>query len=259
MEDIQKLFDLSGKVALVTGGSDGIGRGVCMILAAAGAAVVVTGRRLNKAQEVADEINRNGDKAIAASCDVLKTEDLEAVVKTTVDAFGSVNILINNAGMGGGGREDPFNIDLEYVEKIYRMNVFAPWLLCKLCVPYMQESGYGAIVNISSMSSIDKQGAMGIYGSSKAALNHLAEDLAFDFGPRGVRINNVGPGATRTTALSTVLTPEIEEKMLSHTPIKRLGEVSDIARAVLFFASPASSWITGQTLFVNGGGSPTLD
>ncbi len=87
----------------------------------------------------------------------------------------------------------------------------------------------------------------------------MASNLAYDFGPSGVRINNVGPGATRTHALSTVLTPEIERKMLAHTPIKRLGEVSDIAKAVLFFASPMSDWITGQTLMVNGGGVQTLD
>ena len=100
---------------------------------------------------------------------------------------------------------------------------------------------------------------MAIYGSSKAALNHLTSNLAYDFGPLGVRINCVGPGATRTYALSTVLTPDVERRMLAHTPIKRLGEVSDIAKAVLFFASPMSSWISGQTLMVNGGGVQTLD
>lgn len=100
---------------------------------------------------------------------------------------------------------------------------------------------------------------MCIYSSSKAALNHLAANLAYDFGGMGVRINNVGPGATKTAALASILTPEMEEKMLKHTPIRRLGEISDIARAVLFFASPASSWISGQTLFVNGGGIQTID
>lgn len=109
------------------------------------------------------------------------------------------------------------------------------------------------------MSSIDKERNMGIYSSSKAALNHLAANLAYDFGTFGVRINNVGPGATRTSALESILTPELQEKMLRKTPINRLGEVSDIAQAVLFFASPASSWISGQVIFVNGGGDQTLD
>ena len=161
--------------------------------------------------------------------------------------------------MGGGGRENPYNIDRAYVERIYAINVFAPWQLCKLAAPHMQKSGYGSIVNITSMSSVNNSPAMAIYGSSKAALNHMASNLAFDYGPMGIRINNVGPGATRTHALASVLTPEIEAKMLAHTPIHRLGEVSDIAGAVLYFASPVSAWVSGQTLMVNGGGVQTLD
>lgn len=108
------------------------------------------------------------------------------------------------------------------------------------------------------MSSVNNDPDMSIYGSSKAALNHLASNLAFDFGPMGIRINNIAPGATRTRALASVLTPEIEAKMLSHTPIKRLGEISDIAGAVLYFAAPISEWVTGQTLMVNGGGIQSL-
>lgn len=139
------------------------------------------------------------------------------------------------------------------------MNVFAPWRLCQLTTPYMHESGYGSIVNISSMSSINHSPNIAIYASTKAALNHLSANLAHDFGPLGIRINCVGPGATRTNALAGVMTSEIEKRMLAHTPIQRLGEVSDIAQAVLFFASPMSSWISGQTLMVNGGGVQTLD
>lgn len=139
------------------------------------------------------------------------------------------------------------------------MNVFAPWQLCKLAAPHMHRSGYGSIVNITSMSSINNDPGMAIYGSSKAALNHMASNLAYDYGSMGIRINCVGPGATRTHALSTVLTPDIESKMLAHTPIRRLGEVSDIAGAVLYLASPISSWVSGQVLMVNGGGVQTLD
>lgn len=258
MINIDKIFNLSGKVAVVTGAGDGIGRGCAEILAAAGAKVVVSNRHLDKAQYVAQQITANGGQAIALSCDVLDTNNLKSLVDEAVKAFGSINILVNNAGGGGGGHENPFTIDLDYVERIYRMNVFAPWYLSKLVVPYMEAAGYGSIINITSMASIDKAPNMGIYASSKAALNHLAANLAYDFGPKGVRINNVGPGATRTAALASVLTPDIEQKMLLHTPIKRLGEVQDIAKAVLFFASPASDWISGQTLFVNGGGDQTL-
>ncbi|MDE6226810.1 MAG: glucose 1-dehydrogenase [Muribaculaceae bacterium] len=257
--DMDSLFDLTGKVAVVTGGGDGIGKGCCEILAAAGASVVVSDLSLEKAQEVAHSIEAAGGKAVATGCNVLQKEDLDNLIAFAVKNYGTVNILVNNAGMGGGGRENPYNIDLAYVERIYAINVFAPWQLCKLAAPYMKESGYGSIINITSMSSINNSPAMAIYGSSKAALNHLASNLAFDYGPMGIRINCVGPGATRTHALSTVLTPEIEERMLAHTPIKRLGEVSDIAGAVLYFASPVSAWVSGQVLMVNGGGVQTLD
>ena len=259
MNSNDSLFDLSGKVAVVTGGGDGIGRASCLILAAAGASVVVSDLSLDKARDVATEITGAGGRAAAVECNVLDSSHLSRLIDTARSTFGTVNILVNNAGMGGGGRENPFNIDRGYVERIYAINVFAPWELCRLAAPLMQESGYGSVINITSMSSINNSPSMAIYGSSKAALNHMASNLAFDYGPMGIRINNVGPGATRTHALASVLTPEIEARMLAHTPIRRLGEVSDIAAAVLFFASPASSWISGQTLMVNGGGVQTLD
>lgn len=257
--DISELFDLSGKVAVVTGGGDGIGKGSCEILAAAGASVVVSDISIEKARGVADTINAAGGSATAVACNVLEDADLVSLIDTAVSTYGTVNILVNNAGMGGGGRENPFRIDTAYMERIYRINVFAPWRLCQLAVPEMGKSGYGSIINITSVSSINKEANMCVYSSSKAAMNHLAANLAYDFGPYGVRINCVGPGATRTGALESVLTPEIEAKMLRRTPIRRLGEVCDIVRAVLFFASPASAWISGQVLFVNGGGEQTLD
>ena len=257
--EVDTLFDLTGKVAVVTGGGDGIGKGCCQILAAAGASVVVSDLSLDKAEEVAESIKSSGGHAVATECNVMKKEDLANLIEFAVKSYGTINILVNNAGMGGGGRENPFNIDLEYVERIYAINVFAPWQLIKLAAPYMKDSGYGSIINITSMSSINTSPSMAIYGSSKAALNHLAANLAFDYGPMGIRINNVGPGATKTHALATVLTPEIEQRMLAHTPLMRLGEVSDIAGAVLYFASPVSAWVSGQVLMVNGGGVQTLD
>lgn len=257
--EFDKLFDLTDKVAVVTGGGDGIGKASCEILAAAGASVVVSNRSIEKAENTVADIIKAGGKAVAVKCDVMNKDDLSGLVSFAVKTYGTINILVNNAGIGGGGRENPFDIDLDYVERIYAINVFAPWQLSKLAAPYMKESGYGSIINITSMSSVNNSPAMAIYGSSKAALNHMASNLAFDYGPMGIRVNNVGPGATRTHALSTVLTPEIEAKMLAHTPIKRLGEVSDIAGAVLYFASPVSTWVSGQVLMVNGGGIQTLD
>ncbi len=256
---IKSLFDLTGKVAVVTGGGDGIGKGSCEILSEAGASVVVSDLTLEKAQVVADSIISKGGKAMAVACNVLKEEDLTHLIDTAVKTFGTINVLINNAGGGGGGRENPFQVDLSYFERIFNFNVFSAWRLCQLAVPHMAKSGYGSIVNITSMGSINKSPNMSAYAASKAALNHMAANLAYDFGPMGVRINNVGPGATVTHALKTVLTPEIEQRMLAHTPIKRLGEVSDITGAILYFAAPVSQWVSGQVLFVNGGGIQTLD
>lgn len=256
--EAKELFDLTGLVAVVTGGGDGIGRGCCGMLASAGASVVVSDLEFEKAKAVADAIKSGGGMASAVACNVLVEDDLKYLVEFAVATYGTVNILVNNAGKGGGGRENPYSIDREYVERIYAINVFAPWQLSKLVAPYMEKSGYGSIVNITSMSSVNNDPNMAVYGSSKAALNHMASNLAFDYGPAGIRVNCVGPGATRTKALESVLTPETEAKMLARTPIGRLGEVDDIAGAVLYFAAPVSRWVSGQTLMVNGGGVQTL-
>ncbi len=146
MTHTDSLIGLGGKVAVVTGGGDGIGRAVCETLAAAGASVVVSDISLPRAQAVADAINSSGvtGSAAAVRCNALEEEDLKALIDFAVATFGTVNILVNNAGMGGGGREDPFSIDRDYVERIYAINVFAPWQLCKLAAPHMQSRATAA-------------------------------------------------------------------------------------------------------------------
>ncbi len=257
--NVQAHFDLSGKVAIVTGGGNGIGRASALMLAAYGAAVAIADLKLAAAEKVAAEIVAAGGKALALECNVLKDEDLVRVVERTANELGGIHILVNNAGGGGAGRESPYKISLEQFERPFQINVFSAWRLSQLCAPHMQKGGYGSIINMSSMSSINKSPAISAYAASKAAINHMTANLAHDYGPAGIRVNAVGPGAVRTDALATVLTPEIEERMLSHTPIKRLGEAEDIAGAVLYFAAPISNWVSGQTLFVNGGGVQTLD
>ncbi|MGL5112959.1 MAG: glucose 1-dehydrogenase [Flavobacterium sp.] len=255
---MKNLFDLTNKTAIVTGGGNGIGKGSCMMLAKYGANIVVSDLKIEDAEAVAAEIISEGGNAIAVSCNVTKDDDLVNLVEQAISKFGTIEILVNNAGGGGGGKEDPFKISVEDFAWRFQLNLFSAWRLCQLCVPFMKKSKYGSIINITSMGSINKSPNMSAYAASKAALNHMAANLAFDFGPE-VRINCVGPGAVKTAALATVLTPEIEKTMLSHTPIKRLGEVEDIAGAVLYFAAPISEWVSGQVLFVNGGGVQTLD
>lgn len=257
--DINKLFNLENKTAIITGGANGIGKACCEILAAFGAKVIVSDFNLEAAKSTASMIEKNGGKAIAIKCDNTKDEDLVNLVNETLNYFGSIEILVNNVGGGGAGKESPYESDITHFKKVFDMNVFSTWRLCQLVAPHMKNSGYGSIINMSSMASINKSPAISAYASSKAAINHMTRNLAFDFGPDNIRINAVGPGATRTHALSTVLTPEIESAMLKHTPIKRLGEPEDIAGAVLYFAAPISNWVSGQVIFVNGGGEQTLD
>lgn len=256
--DKSKLFDLRGKTAIVTGGANGIGKAAAFLLAKHGANISIGDFNLEDAKKTAKEIEALGVKAIAVSCNVLKDDDLVNLINTTVKELGGIHILINNAGGGGGGRENPFKISVDDIKRDYELNVFSGWRLCQLAVPHMKKEGYGSIVFTTSMSSINKSPNMSGYGGSKAAVNHTVANLAHDFGPE-VRINAVGPGATRTAALESVLTPEIEATMLKHTPIKRLGTAEDIAGAMLYFAAPISEWVSGQTLFVNGGGEQTLE
>lgn len=254
----ESLFELSGKVAIVTGGGNGIGRACARMLASHGASVVVADLKKADARKVVEGITADGGKALAIECNVLRDEDLIRLVERTIAELGGVHILVNNAGGGGAGKENPFDISADQFEKPFKINVFSAWRLAQLCAPHMKDAGYGSIINMSSMSSINKSPAISAYAASKAAINHMTANLAHDYGPE-IRINAVGPGAVRTGALATVLTPEIEERMLAHTPIKRLGEPEDIAGAVLYFAAPISSWVSGQVLFVNGGGVQTLD
>lgn len=256
---ISKLFDLKGKVAIVTGGGNGIGKASCIMLAKAGASIAVSDLKLTDAEAVAKEITALGGKAIAVECNVTEDAYLVTLVECTVKELGGVHILVNNAGGGGGGRENPTKITVDDFAWRFKLNVYSAWRLSQLCAPHMKAGGYGSIINITSMSSVNRSPNMSAYAASKAAMNHMTANLAMDYGGDKIRVNAVGPGATKTSALASVLTPEIESKMLAHTPIKRLGEVDDIAGAVLYFAAPISEWVSGQVIFVNGGGVQTLD
>lgn len=255
-QELQRLVDLSGQTALVTGAGAGIGRAIAETFAAAGASVVVTDRTLEGARVVAEAIVAAGGKAMAVACDVTDEAAMEAAVGAAVEAFGGVTILVNNAG---GGGPKPFEMPMGDFEWAYRLNVYSTFRMSQLCVPHMERAGGGAILNISSMAGENKNQRMASYGSSKAAVNHLTRNMAFDLGPKNIRVNAIAPGAIRTAALATVLTPEIEGAMLKHTPLGRLGEAMDIAHAALFFCGRGSLWVSGQVLTVSGGGVQELD
>jgi 7-alpha-hydroxysteroid dehydrogenase len=251
-----KNFSLEGQIALVTGAGGGIGKGIAEMFAGAGASVVVSDLKHEAADAVAAGIAERGGKAVGLACNVTQEADLEAAVQAAVDNFGGLTILVNNAG---GGGPKPFNMSMEDFRWAYELNVFAPFRLTQLAVPHMEAAGGGAVLNISSMSAENKNVRMASYSSSKAAISHLTRNIAFDLGPKNIRVNAIAPGAIRTAALATVLTPEVEQTMLKHTPIKRLGEPEDIAGAALYLCSPAAKWVSGQILTVSGGGVQELD
>lgn len=213
---------------------------------------MVTDYDLTAAEAVAAEITKAGGTAKALKCDVTKEDDLATSVTETVNAFGKLSLLVSNAG---GGGPKPFDMPMADFRRAFDLNVFS---LFRLAAPEMEKAGGGAILAISSMAGENKNEKMASYGASKAATNHLIRNIAFDLGARGIRLNAVAPGATRTAALDSVLTDEIEATMLKHTPIKRLGEAADMANAALFLCAPASAWISGQILTVSGGGSQEL-
>jgi 7-alpha-hydroxysteroid dehydrogenase len=249
-------FRLDGQVAVVTGAGAGIGRGIAQLFAGAGAAVVVSDLKPETAEAVAADIVRAGGKAVGLACNVTREADLEAVVKTALDRFGRLSILVNNAG---GGGPKPFDMPMDDFRWAYELNVFSLFRLTQLAASHMAAAGDGAVLNISSMAGENKNQRMASYASSKAAVNHLTRNVAFDLGLMGIRVNAIAPGAIKTDALASVLTPDVEKAMLKHTPLGRLGEAEDIAYAALFLCSPAAAWISGQVLTVSGGGVQELD
>jgi 7-alpha-hydroxysteroid dehydrogenase len=239
-------------VAIVTGAGKGIGKGIALGLAEAGADVVCAARTQSEIDATAEEIRALGRRALALRTDVTVSEDLERLVDTTVSELGRLDVLVNNAG--GTGPRPALDTSERFFEAALRFNVTSAFLLTRLAVPRMVETaGGGAVVNISSRSSDMVQTSFVAYGAAKAALNMMTRNMAAEFAPR-VRLNAISVGGVETEGLAVVLTNEaIREQFVSHTPMRRPGQVEDIACAALYLASPASSWVTGKIFQIDGG------
>ncbi len=201
-------------------------------------------------QLVAPEMEKNGGGVI------LTITSMAAENKNTVSKLGKVDILVNNAG---GGGPKPFDMPMADFRRAYELNVFSFFHLSQLIAPEMEKNGGGVILTITSMAAENKNINMTSYASTKPPASHMVRNMAFDLGEKNIRVNGIAPGAILTNALKSVITPEIEQKMLQHTPIRRLGQPQDIANAALFLCSPAASWVSGQILTVSGGGVQELN
>ncbi|GAA0680120.1 SDR family oxidoreductase [Marinobacterium maritimum] len=243
-------FNLDGQVAVITGAGRGLGRAIALAYAEAGADVVCSARTLADVEAVAEEIRALGRRALAVSCDVNDQSQRAALVAAAVEGMGKITHLVNNAG--GSGPNDPLQMSPEDFASVLEFNVTSAYALTQLCVPHMREAGGGNVINITSGAARYIQKHFSAYGTAKAALTHLTKLLAQDFSP-DVRVNAIAPGPIRTAALENAAPAAMLETMAKNTPLQRIGEPEDIAAAALYFATPASSWVTGKVIEVDGG------
>ena len=243
---------LDGKVAIVTGGGDGLGLSMTKLLSEEGAAVVATGRRQEKVSAVADEITANGGKALGVRGDVGKRADVDAVVKATVNAFGTVDILVNNAMAYDMCLLE--ELTDAHVDKIARSGLYGTIYMMQACFPYMKEHG-GKIINFGSMAGA--QGLVGHahYSAIKQGTLGLTRTAALEWGKYGINVNAILPLATSAAweNFRDNGDPAEVQRFLDAIPLGRVGESVEVARVVLFFASELSNWVTGRSLFVDGG------
>ena len=249
------LFDLQGKIALVTGSTKGIGKAIASRMAEQGAQVVVSSRNQELCDEVAGEINAAGGTAIGIACNINYKEQLENLVKQTEIQLGSIDILVCNAAINpyfGPSQE----ISDSAFDKVMDANIGSVHKLCQLVIPSMAGNGGGSVIIVSSIGGLKGSDALGAYAISKAADMQIARNLAVEWGPKNVRINCIAPGLVRTDfARALWENPEIYAATVSKYPLRRIGEPDEIAGTAVLLASNAGSFTTGQTIVIDGGGT----
>jgi dehydrogenase/reductase SDR family protein 4 len=246
-------IDLTGKIAIVTGGTRGIGLATAAGLASAGATVVVSSRKPEAVERVTKEIVAAGGKAVGLTAHVGKMDECRKLVADTIAQLGGVDIVVNNAAANPvfGPVE---NTDEGAWAKIMSVNLQGPFEICKAALPTMIARGGGAIVNLSSIGGVSPEQGLGIYSVSKAAIISLTQVMAREWGRHNVRANAICPGLIRTDFSSTLWKDEkLVERYMKFQPIARIGEPDDVASMAVFLASPAASYCSGGVYMVDGG------
>lgn len=247
------LFDLTGKVAIVTGSTKGIGRAIAEALARAGARVVISSRNQDKCEEVANLITSEGFEAVPIACHIGKRQDVEHLVSETRSRCGQIDVLVCNAAV------NPYygpmaKLTDEVFTKVIDSNVRSNIWLCNLILPEMAGRKDGSVIIVSSIGGLRGSLNLGVYAISKAADFQLARNLAVEWGPHNIRVNCIAPGIVRTDfARALWENPDILTRAEAATPLRRIGEPDDISGAAVFLASQASRWMTGQVLVIDGG------
>jgi NAD(P)-dependent dehydrogenase (short-subunit alcohol dehydrogenase family) len=250
----QELFDLSEKTAIVTGGGSGIGRQMTFALAELGANVVVCARKLERCERTASELSEFGVRALALRCDVRQPEDIEALVEKTVDEFGHLDVLVNDAGTSWGASAE--EMPIEGWQKVIDVNLTGLFLVSQAVARRMIAQHGGAIINIASVAGLhgSPPGVMDAvsYSASKGGVIALTRDLAWKWARYGIRVNAIAPGWFPSD-MSKVLLDRFGDALITRIPLGRFGGPDDLKGAVALLASPAGAYITGQTLVVDGG------
>ena len=244
---------LYGKVAVITGGSAGIGEAIAKVFARESASVVITGRRQGELDRVVNDIVKEQGKGFAVVGSVTDESHVQEVVRRTIQQFGRLDILINNAGVGDFGRR-LHELDDATWAHVLDVNLSGVFRMTRAAVPQMLKQGKGVIVNISSVASLIGLPTLPVYAASKGALDAMTRALAVDYAKEGIRCNVVNPGLIDTPMAAPLMSnPEQLDPILSHYPIRRAGKPEEVAQMVLYLASDEAAWVTGGTFPIDGG------
>ena len=251
MENFLDRFSLVDRVAIVTGASEGIGEAIALGLAEAGATVVICSRREEKLKHVKTEIEQKGGKADLFVLDVSKLGDIERLREFALKRFGKIDILVNNAAFTV--TKPAWEVTEDEWDLMVDVGFKGLFFCCQIIGASMRQRGYGKIINLSSTFSRSIIKGRSIYGGIKAGVSHLTEALAFEWGAEGIRVNALAPTAVLTPSRRDLLKGEVLERILSRIPLGRLATPEDLLGAIIYLSSPASDFVTGHTLFVDGG------